>query len=227
MLCEMENLNRPLEEPFRQFLQTIIGHAREHARFLNMLSLLEHIGSRKIMLSQMRGPLTQEVLKHLAEETRHAFFFKREAAKVRGASVDSYTDENTLCAAAGRAYFGRLDAFLTAELSALADHKAGYWWMSLIVELRALWVYRLYQQMLNDAQCPLSLTALLSEEDRHLSDMAAQLEDAGFVTGLRVRRAIEHEKRLFQRLFSQLQQGSLGIAPRAEGASGRTRAGAV
>src|SRR3974390_92113 len=50
-----------------------------HARFLNTISLMEHIGSRKIMLSQGKSTLPESILRHLNEETRHAHFFRRAA----------------------------------------------------------------------------------------------------------------------------------------------------
>ena len=84
MLSATARLNEALEQPFQDFLTAVLADDRNHVRFLNMLSLLEHLGSRKIMLSQMKGILTQDILKHLAEETRHAFFFKREAEKLCG-----------------------------------------------------------------------------------------------------------------------------------------------
>ena len=38
-----------------------------------MLSLLEHIGSRKIMASRAMTVPGHDILKHLAEETRHVY----------------------------------------------------------------------------------------------------------------------------------------------------------
>jgi hypothetical protein len=206
MLCAMESLNKSLEEPFQEFLRATIDDAREHARFLNMLSLLEHIGSRKIMLSQMRGTLTHEILKHLAEETRHAVFFKREAERLAGCSVKGYADQETACAAAARGYFGRLDSQLTARLSAAMHPEAPYLWVSLIVELRAVWVYRRYQKALAEVAFPLSLTGVLAEEDRHLSDLGIRLAhiDSGSIEALPS--ASVGERRLFERLLSALQR---------------------
>ena len=97
----------------RQRLSALIAAPVAHTRFLNMLSLMEHIGSRKIMTSQAKGALGQETLKHLAEETRHAFFFKRLAEKIARRPLD-YTGAVTLAAPAARAYMGRLDAAITS-----------------------------------------------------------------------------------------------------------------
>ena len=86
-LSEIETSSADLVEPVSRRLAWWVERPREHARFLNTLSLMEHIGSRKIMVSQTCGPLGREVLKHLAEETRHAFFFKKAAETLGRAAV--------------------------------------------------------------------------------------------------------------------------------------------
>ena len=164
--------------------------------FLNLLSLLEHIGSRKIMLSQMKGILTQDILKHLAEETRHAFFFKREAEKLAGRSLEGYPDAETLAAGSGKLYFGRLDSGLTRPLGDV-HAETGYLWVSLVIELRAIWVYRLYQKALKASGYPLPLKGIIAEEDKHLIDMIDRLDQIGFDTASALPAAQELEKTLF------------------------------
>jgi hypothetical protein len=206
MLSATERLNSDLQAPFRAFLRTVIARPRDHSRFLNLLSLLEHIGSRKIMLSQMKGILTQDILKHLAEETRHAFFFKREAEKRAGHKLEGYSDAETLAAGPGKLYFGRLDAGLTKDLGQ-THAETGYLWVSLVIELRAIWVYRLYQQELTAANVPLPLKGIIAEEDKHLLDMIARLDEIGFDTAAALDRAQQLEKTLFARLFAALDSG--------------------
>ena len=58
-LSGMKEANAPHERPVREFLQNIVTQPHAHARFMNMLSMLEHMGSRKIMLSQMNKTLTE------------------------------------------------------------------------------------------------------------------------------------------------------------------------
>ncbi len=206
MLSATERLNSDLEAPFSTFLRTVIAQPEAHTRFLNLLSLLEHIGSRKIMLSQMKGILTQDILKHLAEETRHAFFFKREAEKLAGHKLEGYSDAETLACGPGKLYFGRLDAGLTRDLG--HDHaETGYLWVSLVIELRAIWVYRLYQQALLAAGYPLPLKGIIAEEDKHLIDMVARLDEIGFDTAAALDSAQQLEKTLFSRLFAALDAG--------------------
>ncbi|MGZ3304290.1 MAG: hypothetical protein ACXU8U_00395 [Asticcacaulis sp.] len=196
-------MNSDLEGPFRDFLRTVVADPRDHVRFLNLLSLLEHIGSRKIMLSQMKGILTQDILKHLAEETRHAFFFKREAEKLAGHQLHGYAEAETLTAGPGRLYFGRLDSGLTRPLGKVHP-ETGYLWVSLVVELRAIWVYRAYQQALAEAGYPLPLKGIIAEEDKHLIDMVDRLDEIGFDMSAALPAAQQLEKSLFMRLFAAL-----------------------
>src|SRR5579863_4921348 len=83
---------------FRARLSSVCAAPEAHARFLNTLSLLEHIGSRKIMLTRAIAG-DGRILKHLAEETRHAWFFKRAAERLAGRALD-YAAQSTLAGTA-------------------------------------------------------------------------------------------------------------------------------
>lgn len=163
----MKEKNAPYEGRVRAFLTTIVENKPLHAKFLNMLSMLEHLGSRKIMLSQMNRTLTEDSLKHLAEEARHAYFFKRNAERVAKKSLDGWSDENTMCRIPAAMYFGRMDAGITRDVG--ADN--AYGWVSLIIELRACWLYAIYQNVLEKSSDHMSLKSLLAEEDMHLAEM--------------------------------------------------------
>jgi hypothetical protein len=194
----MTQANEHFVEPVRSFLQNVIAQPQHHARFLNMLSMLEHMGSRKIMLSQMHQTLTEDSLKHLAEEARHAYFFKRQAERIAGHAMNGYTDENTHARRPAHMYFQRLDAGIARHVAA---HDA-YPWVSMIVELRACWLYHLYQGVLVESKQTLSLKSLLAEEDMHLAEMFAMVGDD--TTRLQELSALE--TRLFGRLWPQIDQ---------------------
>jgi hypothetical protein len=175
----MKANNARHEAPVRDFLAAIVRDEPQHARFMNMLSMLEHLGSRKIMVSQMNRILTEDSLKHLAEEARHAYFFKRQAERVAKKPLDGYTDENTMARIPAAMYFGRLDAGITKAVvkdvyggrtQADPDNQV-YPWVSMIIELRACWLYHIYHQVLEEAKVHISLKSLLAEEDLHLAEM--------------------------------------------------------
>lgn len=151
-------------------LEQICADQDLHIRFLNTLSLMEHIGSRKIMLAQPRVP-DGAMLKHLAEETRHAWFFKRAAEKLAGRALD-YDDDALLAGAAARFYMDRLDAGISSAMTP-GEGPLPYLYMSLIIERRAIWAYRIYQSVLAARNCGISLTGVLAEEDLHHDKMLA------------------------------------------------------
>lgn len=194
----MEARGGALEERVCSALAWLVQDRTVHARFLNMLSMLEHIGSRKIMLSQMNGPLSEETLQHLAEEARHAYFFKRQAERAACHPLPGYNAANVMAYSAARMYFGRLDAGIAARVTP----EAAYSWVSLIIELRACWLYALYHDALQKADPPLSLKGLLAEEERHLEDM---YELCGR-DEIRLREFSAMETILFARLWSRIER---------------------
>jgi hypothetical protein len=188
--------NRRHEAPVRDFLTAIVQNPPKHAKFMNMLSMLEHMGSRKIMVSQMDKTLTEDVLKHLAEEARHAYFFKRQAERIAGKALDGYTEENTMERVPALMYFGRLDAGISAQVTG----EEAYPWVSLIIELRACWLYEIYNDVLSKSGLKLSLKSLLAEEDMHLAEMFGM---CGQDTE-KLKRLSAYETELFGRLWNKL-----------------------
>jgi hypothetical protein len=193
----MKDKNAPYEGRVKAFLETIVENKPLHAKFLNMLSMLEHMGSRKIMISQMNRTFTEDSLKHLAEEARHAYFFKRNAERVAKKALDGWSDDNTMCRIPAAIYFGRMDAGITKEVG--ADN--AYGWVSLIIELRACWLYALYQNVLEKSSDHMSLKSLLAEEDMHLAEMFAMCGE-NYVT---LRKLSAFETDLFVRFWTQLE----------------------
>jgi hypothetical protein len=202
-LSEIEACSADLVEPVCRRLSWWVEHPQEHARFLNTLSLMEHIGSRKIMVSQTYGPLGREVLKHLAEETRHAFFFKKAAEALARRPLE-YGEEETIRPASARMYFGRLDAAIAAMLGHDTHVEVPYLYVSLTVELRAIWTYRLYQSVLEERPGMLSLRSVLAEEELHLKQMQERLQQLGADPAVCIPPFVRIEDRLFRVLWSAL-----------------------
>ncbi len=161
--------NAQHEAPVKAFLSRLVKEPKIHAKFLNMLSMLEHMGSRKIMVSQMDRPeeMDLDTLQHLAEEARHAFFFKRHAERINGAPMKGWTDENVMTRIPALMYFGRMDAGISKKVEA----GSAYGWVSLIIELRACWLYRIYNEVVEERGVHLPLKGLIAEEDGHLEEM--------------------------------------------------------
>jgi hypothetical protein len=203
-LWPFEESNRRLVARVRARLIAVCAERPLHARFLNMLSLLEHVGSRKIMTSPAMGEAGLERLKHLAEEARHAFFFKRAAERMALHPLD-YTAANTIAGASARLYMGRLDVEISRELGRCAP-ALPYLYMSLIVELRAVWIYRIYQIVLMEQKAGLTLKSILAEEELHLRAMFARLREMDQEAESRIALFYEFEEARFRSLWSQVEE---------------------
>jgi hypothetical protein len=187
----------------RSLLARIVPDAPRHARMINTLSMLEHIGSHKIMSTQHAPDIDQPTLKHVAEEAQHAYFMKRQAEKAAERPMD-YVDVDLLAPAAARMYFQRLESALVRTLVRQRSERAVYLYMSMIIEFRALWFYGLYQQTLQRAQHPMSLKRVLGEEQNHLADIANRLDMGGELSEARTAEFLTHEKSLYGRLLTAL-----------------------
>jgi hypothetical protein len=216
--AQFEAANDFLVLKTRVLLNRIVPDAPLHGRFLNTLSMLEHMGSRKIMATQQGARIDQATLKHVAEEAHHAYFMKRQAEKTAARPLE-FRAADLLAPAAARMYFQRLEAGLVRTLGDESRLKplphrsmhATYLYMSLIVEFRALWFYRLYQQALTRFRSSLSLKRVLGEEQNHLGEVAQRLDDSGERTDARVETFLTLESLLYVRLLGALQR-SLGAA---------------
>jgi hypothetical protein len=189
----------------RSLLAAIVADAPRHARLANTLSMLEHIGSHKIMTTQHGADIDQPTLKHVHEEAGHAYFMKRQAEKTAQRPLE-YVDDELLAPASARMYFQRLEAAMLRTLAQQRSARAVYLYMSMIVEFRALWFYGLYQQTLERARHPLSLKRVLGEEQNHLGDVAHRLETAGELGDARTAEFVRYEKALFRRLLAAMQR---------------------
>jgi hypothetical protein len=189
----------------RSLLARIVPDAPRHARLVNTLSMLEHIGSHKIMSTQHAADIDQPTLKHVAEEAGHAYFMKRQAEKTAERPME-YVPADLLAPAAARMYFQRLESAMVRTLERRRSARAVYLYMSMIVEFRALWFYGLYQQTLQRARHALSLKRLIGEEQNHLGDIANRLERAGELSDARTAEFLRCERALYARLLASLQR---------------------
>lgn len=210
-LERFERDNQVLEFPTRALLERVVPQASVHARFINTLSLLEHMGSHKIMATQHSSAIDQRTLRHVAEEAHHAYFMKRQAEKAASRALE-YTDADLIAAASARMYFQRLEAAMKREFAAAARGPAIYLYMSMIVEFRALWFYEMYQSVLQDLGHPMSLKRVIGEEQNHLVEMVERLESLGALDSKPTQNLLEVERRLYARLVRAMDSAVLARA---------------
>src|ERR1017187_1650490 len=88
----------------------IIKNEELHARWLNTLSLMENTGARKISASEDSSVVTTMILKHAAEEARHAYYLKKQIGKLGFAKrFDNYNSTSLISPIESMQYLHRLD----------------------------------------------------------------------------------------------------------------------
>jgi hypothetical protein len=197
--------NAELVARTRTLLDSVIAEPQRHARMINTLSLLEHMGSHKIMATQHSAAIDQPTLKHVAEEAHHAYFMKRQAEKTAERALE-YVADDLLAPSSARMYFQRLESATVRALGEKRSARAAYLYMSMIVELRALWFYGLYEQALKRARHAMSLKRVLGEEQAHLGDMAERLEAGRELDDARATQVLAAERRLYGRLLGAIER---------------------
>ena len=175
-----------LSERWRHILEVLVSDPHLHGRWLNTLSLLEHIGSRKIIKALDSHALDETLLRHIAEETRHAHFFKTLCLRV-SPSCETYSPESLFLGDRAKHYFQSLDhevaAYLQQERIWPDEDSRGlinYLCVTHLIEIRATQIYRVYQEVLQGCDFTISLKSVLVEEQRHLREMSEAFHRVGF-----------------------------------------------
>ena len=171
-----------------EFLKKVVLHASWHARWLNTLSFLEHIGSRKLLKSQNSQKITFTLLQHISEEARHALFFKSLIKKVydKPGFCSDFANEYLLTGPAAEDYFQNLDHKAQEELQRNPDMPLqkflNYLYTTWMIEERACFVYKIYNQILQNKKMNFNLNFVLQEEDHHLKTVIhiLQTKDPSF-----------------------------------------------
>jgi hypothetical protein len=179
----VETMNRPTERQRQAgLLDRIISRPTDHARLLNTFSRMEYVGVRKMLKSRRSEHLDLDGIQHMLDETIHALRLKKAALALAPdkAAVDTFSAGDTLAGDAGEAYLQAVDHAAEVTLADLGDEQrteVNYLLSSAAIEVRAEAFYPLYEERLRAAGVPVSVAAILRDEDRHLAEMAAQLQE--------------------------------------------------
>jgi hypothetical protein len=145
-------------DPFASILKSICSSSRVETEWLALLSQLEYVGCRKILKAVPMAAMTGEVLRHVHEESLHAYLLRRlvEDRNPRHPVVGAFGD-------LGWEYFRSLD-----EGVSHIDPVGAYPRVSWAIEKRALYVYPLYRQATGSAAIRKALDTILTQEKNHL-----------------------------------------------------------
>lgn len=163
-----------------ELLQNILQAPLTHARWLNTLSYLENCGAKAIAAFEHRTRVSTIVLKHAAEEFRHAYYLKSQIPKVLRSGLKDYRLEYLMGGVSSKYYIQRLNAAvcrrLHTKLSQEEIKEYAYVLVTYAIERRAQELYREYQHWLREGHSPVSMIGILRDEEGHLQEMEKQLD---------------------------------------------------
>jgi hypothetical protein len=186
-----------------KILPTIIADAELHARWLNTLSLMENTGARKISASEDPITVTYIILKHAAEEHRHAFYLKKQIEKAGEGLCPTYAAEYLLAPAYSKYYLNQLDVdvcrYLKKELKLTGRELrfAAYLLVTYAIEVRADELYPVYQDALDDVGSKVNVKSIILEEEGHLEEMINQLQKFSPDWQVHAQKSVDIETHLF------------------------------
>src|ERR1700753_4008823 len=167
---------------FDELLPLIIKDNKLHARWLNTLSLMENTGARKISACEDPETVTYIILKHAAEEHRHAFYLKKQIEKIGKDECPTYSVAYLLAPNRSRHYLNQLDVvvcrYLKKELGLTGSQLrfAAYLLVTYAIEVRADELYPVYQDALDKVSSKINVKSIILEEEGHLEEMIKQLQ---------------------------------------------------
>jgi len=168
----------------KPILENIVNDNMLHAKWLNTLSYMENAGAKKISASEHKENVNLIILKHAAEEHRHAYYLKKQLEKLEGGVLcKTYTNAELLTPNHTKFYLNALDVavcrYLKREfnLDGYELKFAAYLFVTYAIEVRADELYPIYQEVLTNAGSKVTVKSIILEEEGHLEEMLNQLKD--------------------------------------------------
>ena len=188
----------------KKLLEQIVEQPELHAKWLNTLSLMENCGARKISASEHSQNVDLIVLKHAAEEARHAYYLKNQIKKTNYTGCETYDPKDLLSPIDSFQYLHRLDAQISRYLKEEQSFNgyqlryASYLLVTYAIEVRADALYPVYDEVLKNSKSPISVRMIIAEEKGHLEEMIEQMNH--FFEGWKMHGefALALEKELFE-----------------------------
>ncbi|MBB5437380.1 rubrerythrin [Pedobacter sp. AK017] len=194
----------------KPILESIVNDNLLHAKWLNTLSYMENAGAKKISASEHKEQVNLIILKHAAEEHRHAYYLKKQLEKLDGNLCKTYTNEELLTPNHTKFYLNALDVAVCRYLKQhfnLSGHElkfAAYLFVTYAIEVRADELYPVYQQVLTNAKSKVNVKSIILEEEGHLEEMLNQLKTFSPDWQKHAELVIEIEQEMFDSWISNL-----------------------
>jgi hypothetical protein len=169
-------------EQLKKIVDKIVQSDDVHAKWLNSLSMMENTGARKI--SKYEHPVHTNiiVLKHAAEEARHAYYLKKQISKLAKDACPDYSYPYLLAPIESYHYLQQLDVEACRyiknklNLEGRALKHGAYLLVTYAIEVRADMLYGIYQDALTMHGAKVNVKSIIAEEEGHLEEMQRMLE---------------------------------------------------
>jgi hypothetical protein len=167
----------------QKLVDKIVVDDQLHGKWLNSLSMMENTGARKI--SRFEHPVAVDIviLKHAAEEARHAYYLKKQIEKLKDVHCPDYSYPYLIAPIESHHYLNMLDAetcrYLKAnmKLEGRELKHAAYLLVTYSIEVRADMLYAIYQDALTKNNSRVNVKSIIIEEEGHLAEMQRMLVD--------------------------------------------------
>lgn len=165
----------------KKLISQIVSQPELHAKWLNSLSMMENCGARKISASEDSRKVDVIVLKHAAEEARHAYYLKSQIRKLDYDGCETFEPSELLAPIESFQYLHRLDTAISRYLKHHFDFEgaklryASYLLVTYAIEVRADDLYPIYEEVLKEDGGKISVRMIIVEEEGHLEEMINQM----------------------------------------------------
>jgi rubrerythrin len=196
----------------KETLSQIVSDDLLHSKWLNTLSFMENAGAKKISASEDKEKVTLIILKHAAEEHRHAYYLKKQISKISENYCPDYQNQYLLAPKASKYYLNNLDVqvckYLKTELHlAGAELRfAAYLLVTYAIEVRADELYPIYQDILTNTNSKVMVKSIILEEEGHLEEMLHQLKSFSPQWEIYANHAVKIETKLFKDWIESLEK---------------------
>ncbi len=143
----------------------------------------------------------KEILKHAAEEFRHAYFFKSQIEFVVPGILKTYQIDEILGGIYSVHYLNRLNLeisrFLKEEkkIKGASFKEYSYLLVTYAIEVRAEEIYPIYQSILKEVGSKISILNIIRDEKHHLEEILNELDSSP------AKKWIKDVKMIEERLF--------------------------
>lgn len=201
----------------QNILENIVSDNILHAKWLNTLSFMENAGARKISASEDKEKVNLIILKHAAEEHRHAYYLKKQINKIGEGLCENYESKHLLAPNASKFYLNSLDVkvckYLKSVLSLTGTELkfAAYLLVTYAIEVRADELYPVYQDILTKTNAKVMVKSIIVEEEGHLEEMIHQLKSFSPDWEKHAKVAVDIEHQLFENWMVSLSEEVVGV----------------